>query len=165
VKQIASSTGRGGLTQAGKKEIAQSMFDKGCAFVGAYILLRQNDKSEPTEYVALHNLCQGFEIVLKSVLLMKNYERWQPRLKTQIGHDLLKLANTVVGELNLRGLTAKSKSEVQELTKFYQQNRLRYGSGLDLFIDPKTISRRRTVRLLLLIIKLGQAHLKPNPLK
>jgi hypothetical protein len=62
------------LSNAGKQEIAKSMFHKGCAFLGAYVLLRQNDKSEPTEYVALQNLCQSVEVILKSLLLFKDYD-------------------------------------------------------------------------------------------
>ncbi len=145
------------LTKNGKREIAASMFRKGCAFLGAYILLLRQDQSEPTEYVALHNLCQAVELILKSLLLFKDYDKFQPNLakKNVFGHDLLKLVEAVTKAYSFHALSTKSSEELSELNKFYGSHRLRYGTGVDLFIAPHTIKRKRVVRLLARVIKIS----------
>ncbi len=158
---LATFSGNANLSTAGKREIAKSMFGKGCAFLGAYILLRQNDKSEPTEYVALQNLCQSVEVILKSLLLFKDYDSFQPQFgkRDGFGHDILKLANAVIQEYSLHPLSKKSATQLQQLNKFYSSHRLRYGNGVDLFIAPQTIQRKRVVRLLASTIKITLSRL------
>lgn len=131
------------------------MFRKGCAFFAAYILLLRQDQSEPTEYVALHNLCQAVELISKSLLLFKDYDQFQPTLKNKFGHDLLKLVEVVSKEYSFRGLSTKSTEELRDLNNFYGSHRLRYGTGLDLFIAPQSIRRSRVVRLLARVVKLA----------
>jgi hypothetical protein len=158
----AASSRNTSLSNVGKREIAKSMFGKGCAFLGAYILLRQKDKSEPTEYVALQNLCQSVEVVLKSLLLLKDYDAFQPQFgnKNGFGHDLMKLANAVNREYSRHSLSKKSATQLELLNKFYSSHRLRYGNGLDLFIAPETIERKRVVRLLAHVIKIALSRLQ-----
>ncbi len=151
------ATGRGGLSVHGKEHVARSMFGKGSAFFMSYLLLRQHSKSEPTEYVALHNLCQSVELILKSLLLFKNYDKFRPQLakKKSFGHDLVKLASVVSDEYSFHKLSRKSAKQLQELSKLYGSHRLRYGTGLDLFIAPATIERARIVRLLAKVIRIS----------
>jgi hypothetical protein len=85
-----SLAGTARLTPHGKSLVASSMFRKGCSFIASYFLLLERDKSEPTEYVALHNLCQGVELILKSTLLLKDHDKFQPQLRGKFGHDLMK---------------------------------------------------------------------------
>ncbi len=156
-----SLSGTGNLTENGKREVARSMFGKGCAFLAAYILLRQNDQSEATEYVALQNLCQGAEVTLKSILLFKNYDKFRPQFgkRNGLGHDLVKLANSAVKECALHDLSVQSTRELRLLNNFYGSHRLRYGTGLDLFVTPHSIARRRVVRLLYRMISLTRLEL------
>jgi hypothetical protein len=154
--ELVASSGNANLSTAGKREIAKSMFGKGCAFLGAYILLRQADQSEPTEYVALQNLCQSVEVVLKSLFLFKNYDAFRPQFgkRNGFGHDLIKLANAVIHEYSRHSLSIKSAKQLQQLSEFYANHRLRYGNGLDLFRAPQSIERKRVVRLLAHVIKI-----------
>ena len=48
-----------------KPKIAQSMYDKGKNFIGAAILLRRLGRQ--TEYVVLHLICQGMEVIPKRI--------------------------------------------------------------------------------------------------
>lgn len=149
---LVAVAGDGGLTLHGKQAIAKSMLHKGFAFFGSYILLRQNNQSEPTEYVALHNLCQAIELILKSLLLIKDYDLFQPKLK-KIGHNLPDLAKIVTKEYSRRKLSLKTMSQLTQLNELYRNNRLRYGNGLDLLIAPHSIERKRIVRLLAHVVK------------
>ena len=133
------------------------MFGKGCAFFAGYILLRKASKSEPTEYVALQNLGQSVEIILKSLLLIKDYDKYKPLFgkKNGFGHDLSKLSYEVNKVYRKSPLSRQSVSQIQLFNKFYCSHRLRYGTGVDLFISPSLISRTRIVRLLGNIIKIS----------
>jgi hypothetical protein len=64
---------------------ADSMYLKGKAFIGAAVLLQRHQRelqasSDDTEYVFLHLLCQGIELVLKGLLLRKDYDKYIARL-------------------------------------------------------------------------------------
>jgi hypothetical protein len=56
-------------------------------------------------------------------------------------------------------LSTKSVNQLFVLEKFYDKHRLRYGTGLDIFISPQSIERRRVVRLLAKVIKLAQIEM------
>jgi hypothetical protein len=157
---VSSLSGTAKLTRHGKLAIAQSMFGKGCAFSASYVLLLKVDRSEPTEYVALHNLCQSIEIVLKSCLLFRDYDRFKPHFGKRGGynHDLIKLSNDTLSEFSLHKISDKSSQELKQLNDFYRNHHLRYGSGVDLFIAPSNIERLRIFRLLKRVIKLAVQH-------
>jgi len=76
------------------------MYVKGKNFLGAAILLRQKGGYE---YVVLHLMCQGVEVTLKALLLLKNYKRYEPKLK-KYGHRLMPLVADVLAEFELRPL-------------------------------------------------------------
>jgi len=76
------------VTIHGKRVVAESMYAKGKSFIGAALLLRQ---WEGYEYVVLYLLCQGIEITLKGLLLMKDYDRYKGKLKPVFGHNIKEL--------------------------------------------------------------------------
>lgn len=133
----------------GKRLIALSMSEKGKSFIGAALLLR---KQGGYEYVVLHLLCQGIEVLGKGYLLLQNYDKYEPQLRS-IGHNLDKLLREVeqVSGINLRARGVQS--EVTELNQLYSQHLLRYGSAMDVFIDPKTISSNRVLRRLAAVLR------------
>ena len=67
--RVVSVRGTATLASAGKRAIANSMYSKGKAFLGAAILLSKQPKSEATDYVFLYLMCQSVEVVLKGLLL------------------------------------------------------------------------------------------------
>jgi hypothetical protein len=90
------------LTQTPDAErlMAEQLYGKGKNFIGAARLLRQCGGDE---YVVLHLLCQGLEITLKALLLLRNFANYRPRLRNY-GHDLMRLASDALKEFKLHPL-------------------------------------------------------------
>ena len=152
--------GNGKVSAHGKYLIALQFYKKGKAFIAAAILLdRQNPADEAFSYVFLHLLCQGVEVTLKGNLLLKDYNKFQPQLKN-IGHDLLKCAETARECFNLNRQSQNLNEELLELSRFFKNHQLRYAGLLDLFIDPKTIDRKMTLKRILAVVRLTEKHLK-----
>lgn len=139
--RVVAAVGHARLTLHGKRLLALSMYQKGKAFLGAALLLR---RERGDEYVVLHLLCQGIEIVLKGLLLVIDYSTYKPRLKT-IGHDLLKASDAAMGAAGLPPLRGPTRSELKTLNTLYSKHLLRYGSGHDILVDPSTIPSRRVL--------------------
>lgn len=143
------------LTIDGKKLVAQAMYNKGKAFIGAAILVGRNGgDAEHVDYVALHLLCQGVEITLKGLLLVKDFDRYWPRLQKKLGHNLVKIAwaaSTAYGRKPPRGALS---SELTELSKGYADHQFRYGGLADIFIRPQTRPRNRVLRYMCALIVL-----------
>jgi hypothetical protein len=148
------------LTQGGKRRVARSMYLKGKAFVGAAILLDRHAESEQIDYVVLHLLCQGIEVVLKGLLILKDYDKYIDRLQNSFGHKLPKIATEVSKEYNLKDMSAKLASEMRTLHDFYSKHRLRYGTVSDIFIDPRTISRTTVFCRIAATIRLAERELR-----
>lgn len=141
IRSIRASGGQ--LTVHGKRSVALSMYSKGKAFLGAAILLR---KRGGYEYVVLHLLCQGVEIALKAMLLLRDYDAYKPKLKKPLGHNLEKLVETAVKEFGLNALRPTLDQELRRLNSLYSGNLLRYGSFHDVLVDPRTIGSDRVLR-------------------
>jgi hypothetical protein len=109
-------------TPYAKRMMALGHLRKGRHFIGAAMLLREKGGDE---YVVLHLLCQGIEIVLKAVLLLRDFDRYQPRL-VRYGHNLLDLASDALAEYNLHPLRAPVLDELKELDRLYSHHILRY---------------------------------------
>jgi len=152
----AMRAGTGSLTKRGKILVAQSMYGKGTSFIGASILLRERGGYE---YVALHLLCQGIEIVLKSFLLFHSYDTYKPLLR-QLSHDLEKIADTVLTAFKLKPLPASVRTELRTLNSLYGKHLLRYGSFYDVLVDPSTIPSERVCKRILAAIRLVQRRIK-----
>lgn len=142
--------------------VARSWYIKGKSFVGAAILLRQKGGYE---YVVLHLLCQGIEIVLKAILLATDYDKYKPRLKTVkrrkqkiagINHNLVKAWRAVAVALTLSPLRPPLRDELRALSELYSRHLLRYGSLYDILVDPATIGSDRIVRRLAALLRLAE---------
>ena len=132
------------------------MHHKGRSFIGAALLLRRQGGYE---YVSLHLLCQGIEIILKSLLLYHDYDKYKPLIKKQIGHDLEKAADNVVGEFGRETLKPEPLLELKGLNNLYKDHRLRYGNGYDLLVDPKTILSERVLRRMSALLRIIDRHI------
>src|SRR4051794_14305376 len=108
------------LTSHGKRLCAESMYSKGKAFLAAAVLLRQHGGSE---FVALHLVCQGIEIVLKGLLLLQDYDTYQPKLR-KYGHDLSRIAIHVLSAFQLNPLRPRLAAELQLLSSLYGKHLL-----------------------------------------
>jgi hypothetical protein len=146
------------LSKHSKLLIAMSMYQKGKAFLGASILLRKHDTGEATVYVALHIFCQGLETLLKGLLLLHNYDLFQPRL-IKLGHRLPNLIEVTSKAYKLKPMSAPLLAEVTNLGDFYATERLRYGSGIDIFISPHSIESKGIQRRIYAVIRLSEMQL------
>jgi hypothetical protein len=156
--QRAGQVNRSSLTKHGKLLVAQSMHEKGKGFIGAAILLRQRGGYE---YVVLHLLCQGVEIVLKSFLLFQSYDSYNPVLKN-LRHDLVKIADRVLDAFKLKPLTPAVRRELTALNSLYAKHLLRYGSFYDVLVDPSTIPSKLVFRRISAAIRLAERRTVTN---
>ena len=141
----------GQLTNYSKRLVAESMYAKGKSFVGAALLLR---KRGGYEYVVLHLMCQGVEIVLKAILLYRNYDSYKKRLKKDFGHNLEKLVTEVLDEFGFDSLEEDVAMELKNLNSLYSEHLLRYGSFHDRLVNPSSIASRLVLRKIYAAIRL-----------
>lgn len=158
--QIAEAEGHATLATHGKRQAALSMYAKGKAFVGAAILVGRQTQSEPTDYVVLHLLCQGIEITLKGLLLLRDYNHFIGQLRTPLGHNLLEVANEVSLAYGINPPRHTVEQDLRVLNELYSRHLLRYGSGYDILVDPRTIDRKRVLRRIGAAIRLAERELK-----
>jgi len=140
------------LTPYGKKKVAHAWFYRGVNFLLAAKLLEEKGGYH---YVVLHLLCQGLEIIIKGLLLMQNYDKYKPKLKS-MGHDLIKgveeLNEFVVKSLKI---DEDTMSELEKLNGFYRKHILRYGNVLDLFGEPEAVSSDLVMKYALKLVRFG----------
>jgi hypothetical protein len=150
-----SAVGAGSLTLAGKRLVARSMYYKGKAFMAAAVMLGQRATTEHEEYVALHLLCQGIEIVLKGLLIRIDYDKYRALLK-KFGHNIDKVAQEASRAFQLKPMRPDLEAELMGLSNLYGKTLLRYGGGIDILIAPNTIQRKRVFRRILAVIRLAE---------
>lgn len=109
-------------------QITVPMYDKGRSFILAGGLVKAY---EGHKFVYLHLLCQGFENIGKAMLLVKDYDKYGPLLKSKFGHNLESLLDEIKILYGSDFLTDKACTEIQEINKFYKQHQLRYGNEID----------------------------------
>jgi hypothetical protein len=143
-------------TPYAKRLAARSMYEKGKNFVVAAVLLQQK---RGYNFVVQHLLCQGIEITLKAALLLKDFDRYAPRL-LRFGHNLLKLIEAALLEFGLAPLREPLRTDIAQLSSLYSKHALRYGSFLDIFLDPETINSDRPGRRLLAAMRLIDRELR-----
>lgn len=146
----ARADGLGAWTAGGKQQIAHRMQEKGRAFVASAILLRQQDGDE---FVVLHLLCQGIEVLGKGYLTSVDYDHYYPKLSTKYRHNLVKILNEVARVSGLSILKGEVQPEIAQLSKRYADNHLRYGSALDLLVDPAEVSSSAVLRRLAAVFR------------
>src|SRR4051794_32256900 len=115
--------------------VATDMVNRGNNFLAAGIMLKRADGHE---YVWRHNFCQGIEILLKGLLLRRNFRHYWPKLKIY-GHKLLPLADDAAKAFGMRPPSGQVRSELSNLAQFYQNHWLRYSSGAAILIDARTL--------------------------
>lgn len=138
------------MTTFAKSLVTNAMYEKGTAFIGAALLVNQKNGNT---FVVLHLLCQGIEIILKAILLSKDYDHYKPRLKN-LGHNLDKAAAAVRHATGLNVFTHGAlAAELQSLNTYYSRHLLRYASNVDIFIDPAHIPHKRVFRHILALVR------------
>ena len=147
------------LSNYGKREIAKSMYFKGRDFILAGLLLKQHMQSHG--FVSIHLVCQGLEIILKSKLLLKDFDKYKDLIKsrTELGHDLVKLVDCWKKECNRNKINKGFYDEVKPLNEFYKRHRLRYGTVTDLLFNPKEFQVVLTSKQLLKLISVTDKEL------
>lgn len=144
------------LTLFGRRKSAEAMDAKGVAFLGAALLL---ERKGGHEFVVLYLLCQGIEVVLKSVLQLKDYGRYTPELK-RLGHRLDRLAERAVTEFNLKPLSKALADELRTLTTLYCGHLLRYGSAYDFLRGPAPVPCDRVWRRTAAVLRLAEREMR-----
>ena len=112
--------------------ITKPMYEKGRSFVMAAGLLKAY---EGHYFVYLHLLCQGFENIGKSILLLKDYEKYNPQLKNPYHHNLDKILSELQKAHNPNILSLNAQTELLSLNDFYKKQQLRYGDRNDFYIE------------------------------
>lgn len=107
----------------------------------------------------LHLLCQGLEITLKGLLLLREYDQYKPRLRG-IGHDLCRAASEASIAFGLRTPDGNVAAELKELSNLYSRHLMRYSSVVDIFIDPRSIQWNKVLRRILAAIRIAERELK-----
>ena len=143
------SSGRGVMTTYAMSLVAKAMYEKGRAFIGAALLVNQKSGNA---FVVLHLLCQGIEIILKALLLAKDYGYYKPRLN-DLGHNIVRAAAAVRKATGLNVFTRGALVELQSLNTYYSQHLLRYASNFDIFIDPASIPHERVIRRAIALVR------------
>jgi HEPN domain-containing protein len=142
------------LTNYGKRMVAESMYAKGKAFLGAAILLRHKNGNE---YVVLYLICQGIEISLKGLLLVAGYDKYKPQLK-KLGHNLVKIVEAISQVSGIKPLRQSVRAELKSLSKLYSTHLLRYGSGYDILVNPTTISSNRVLHRMVAVLRIVECR-------
>lgn len=121
-------------------QIAVSMLDKGRSFVMAAGLVKAY---EGEHFVYLHLLCQGVECMGKALLLNQDFALYEPRLKTDFGHDLEELVSVLEGLYSEPLFSTLAMKELRKLNRYYTRHILRYGSAEDFRAEAQTVSADR----------------------
>lgn len=101
------------------------MYEKGRSFVLAGGLVKAY---EGHTFVYLHLLCQGLECIGKVLLLAHDYEKYEPILRTDFGHDLEVLVAEIDRNAGRSFLSSESLNELKLLNSYYKRHMLRYGN-------------------------------------
>ena len=122
--------------------------------------LERQNVSESTDYVHLHLLCQGIEVTLKGLLILRSYDKHIGQLRRPLGHNLVKISNAAVAEFELDALSAPRLQELNQLNELYRMHLLRYGSSYDILVDPRSIERKLTTRRIWAVVRLTERQLR-----
>lgn len=144
----------------GKRRIAYATYHKGSAFIAAALLLREKSGNE---YVVLHLLCQGLELVLKASLLFRDYDKYRRALERRdLGHNLSRVAETARAAFGLRELPPPLAKELDHLSHYYSNHHLRYGGLADILVEPTSIASGMVLRRTVAVLRLFRRSLQGN---
>jgi len=99
-------------------------------------------------------MCQGIEVCLKSWLLFKDYDHWEPELR-KIHHDISRAAREALSAFGLAPMTPMVSKELEFISDLYARQSLRYGVFFDPTLDPKSIPSDRVVNKMIAAIRLA----------
>jgi hypothetical protein len=145
-------------TKFAQREVAKIMYLRGKSFLRAAMLLRREGGYE---YVVLHILCQGIEVILKGLLLLENYDKYRPLLRV-FGHDLAVLVKEAIMLFRLRRLDGQLESQLNALNTLYRKHLLRYASSIDILIEPSSIESNHVLRKTAAVIRLCERQIEKN---
>ena len=134
--------------------VARDMAVRGGHFLASAILLKQHD-GHP--YVWRHNFCQGIEVLMKGLLLIKDFDQYWPKMR-KFGHNLLPVCDAAAAAYGLSTPVGALRAEIDYLSRFYQQHWLRYASGVSGLIDANSIGYERTLQRLVAVQRLIERH-------
>jgi hypothetical protein len=137
-----------------RQMVARDMVARGQHFFASAILLKQH-AGHP--YVWRHNFCQGIEVLMKGLLLVKDFDRYWPRMRG-FGHKLLDVCDETSAAYGIPKPAGEIRGEIEYLSRFYQQHWLRYASGVANLIDANSIAYERTLRRLVAVQRLLSRH-------
>lgn len=141
-----------------KRRAARALYGKGEQFIIAALLLREK---KGNEYVVLHLLCQGIEIVLKALLLLRDFDKYKPLiLEFRYRHNLMQLVSLALTEYKLHPLRPAVLSELDNLNGFYKSHLLRYESVFDVVVDPISIPSAHALRWACVVMRLARRELR-----
>ena len=86
---------------------------------------------EGHKFVYLHLLCQGVECIGKALLLAHDYEKYEPKLRNDFGHDLEGIIKEVNRNCANNMFTDNAMTELVTLNSYYKRHMLRYGDASD----------------------------------
>lgn len=109
---------------------------------------------EGHKLVYLHLLCQGFENIGKALLLLHDYEKYGPMLRSVYGHDLSRLLDELRDLYGNNVLSSEASIELKSVSIFYRKHQLRYGDESDFNLD---LSSLQTTELHSSLLKLLDA--------
>ena len=109
-------------------QVTVPMYEKGRSFVMAGGLVKAY---EGHRFVYLHLLCQGLECIGKALLLAHDYEKYDPMLKGNFGHDLESLVAEVDKNQGSAFFSQEASGELKVLNSYYRRHMLRYGDASD----------------------------------
>jgi hypothetical protein len=132
-----------------EKEVAVSTLKKGENFIRAALLLRKNNSEEN---VVLSMICQGIENILKGLLLVKDYVKYEPLLHRKFGKNLMRLYYRTRKEYNITNIDSKAVNELQILAYLYKNQFLHYGHLINLLNDDKAFESGHLLRKLFQIL-------------
>ena|SRR5579863_8981289 len=144
-----------------KRQRTLFLYQRAKSFLGAAVLLQRQGGDE---FVVLHLFCQGIEIFLKTILLMKDFDRFNPQLQRNYGHNLERLTEAALQEYRLHQVRPPLMSELHQLNELYSHQWLRYGSLFhDLFIDPRAINTQWLHWRTIAALRIVERELRRNP--
>lgn len=141
------------------------MYLKGIAFLRASALLYANDRSEPSDYVSLHLLCQGIELILKGFLMLRDYAAYPAKKlsRSPFGHDLQRLLDETLKAYGLKPIRgAAFNAQFTALAQHFGGHELRYAGVLDIFIAPNSIPRVAVWRKVAAAVRLAERELRDS---
>lgn len=146
-------------TAKGKQFSAWQFYLRGRQFIRAALALDQDDPGDG--YVVRHLLCQGIELILKALLLRKNYNNYFPLLsKKKYGHNLIALLDEVARLYKVK-VAPDLLVDLRKLNSFFKAHLFRYSDIEAMFSPATSFPITRTLEKLLPLMKAMDRRMRP----